>query len=335
MASFHISTKGNLITVTQKQFGKIEINERELQVFEENLIPGLFRPKLLSKRKLIYTAPAGISLEQYIKKNMSIHKFYSILAQVVEITKIVERYHFYLHNLVMESKLIYLKELTGELFFIYEPVKSKSNTVNVFGFLLELVSAIKTEDRKLKEECEETIHFLEDTEHYRINEIEQFIARRYPQIYQQIIRSSVEEADTMSGDGIRHLKQEEGTVLLELEEEGTMLLMEEEGTVLLNRQNMESAHIKRRKSGQIMDICKKEFCIGKDTSSDFMITDNPAISRRHATITNYSGDYLLTDQNSKNHTYVNGVPVLSGSGTPLHSGDIIRLADEEFEFYLS
>lgn len=69
-------------------------------------------------------------------------------------------------------------------------------------------------------------------------------------------------------------------------EEKTVLLAsqnDDEETVLLE-QNREIAFIKRIKTNEIIIINKNEFLLGKASTCDFVISNNPAISRQHAKI---------------------------------------------------
>ena len=84
MAKYSISAQKNLIKITQKSMKKLPVNERERAVFQENLLPGLFRPAMEGKHRIIYTAPQSVSLSRYIRKGLNVHRFYSIVAQVVE-----------------------------------------------------------------------------------------------------------------------------------------------------------------------------------------------------------------------------------------------------------
>ena len=90
MVKYSISAHKNLIKITQKSMKKLPVNERELAVFQENLLPGLFRPAMEGKHRIIYTAPQSVSLSRYIRKGLNVHRFYSIVAQVVEMIKKIE-----------------------------------------------------------------------------------------------------------------------------------------------------------------------------------------------------------------------------------------------------
>lgn len=56
------------------------------------------------------------------------------------------------------------------------------------------------------------------------------------------------------------------------------------------------------------------------------------VSRSHADIISRSGRYFIMDLNSKNRTFVNGMPIPAQQEVEIHNGDAIRLANEEFEF---
>lgn len=339
VAKFKTIVKGNLVVIRKKQRGKEQINDRELQIFEENLIPGLFRPKL-EKNKLIYTAPLGTSLEKYIKTNLTIHKLYSVVAQITELVKRIEKFNFNKDKLVLDIKLIYVKEMTGEIFVIYEPIVNKKDTVNLFAFLEELMEMIHSENRTLLEECRQFASFLSNPEHFKVDDIEAFILQHYPQIYQQILRADTGKSGFMTASKLSYQNHyhppeansgEVGTTLL-TEEQGTTLLSEEEGTTLL--QNLVSARLVRRSNGEEKEIHDNDFHIGKGIDADYCVAGNNAISREHAIIYYVDGEFKIQDANSTNHSYVNGIMVQDGMKELLHNGDVIKLANEEFDFYI-
>ncbi len=92
----------------------------------------------------------------------------------------------------------------------------------------------------------------------------------------------------------------------------------------------------RRRTGQSMLMNKDLFRIGSEASFvDLFIGDNPAIGSCHANIYERGGAYYIADQNSVNHTYVNGKMVQPGQMVQLMSGSLITLADEDFDFIVS
>ena len=91
---------------------------------------------------------------------------------------------------------------------------------------------------------------------------------------------------------------------------------------------------KKTQQNQVFDVEPLPFTIGKLEGYADAVINVPAISRLHARI--YAGDsngtYQIEDLNSTNGTFVNEQQILPYTKVPLHEGDVIRLADEEFEF---
>lgn len=89
----------------------------------------------------------------------------------------------------------------------------------------------------------------------------------------------------------------------------------------------------RRKNGEKITINKSEFTIGKDSLNiDFRIVDNSAVSRRHATIKKQGASVIIEDNNSTNGTLVNGRKIGKGQTAIIRNGDVIALANEEFDY---
>ena len=86
------------------------------------------------------------------------------------------------------------------------------------------------------------------------------------------------------------------------------------------------------RKGTQVPIDSIEFVIGKKRDAvDFAIEDNRLISRVHAAIQVSGKGCRIIDLKSSNGTYVNDLPVPE-SGLMLQSGDLVRLANEEFVF---
>lgn len=111
-----------------------------------------------------------------------------------------------------------------------------------------------------------------------------------------------------------------------------------ETTVLTAAQNpnkMIAPHLIRKKNNEKISLNKPVFRVGKERSYvDYLIGDNTAISRSHANFITREGEYFVIDTNSTNHTFVNGTMIQSNVETTITHGDIIRLANEDFEFRL-
>lgn len=81
-----------------------------------------------------------------------------------------------------------------------------------------------------------------------------------------------------------------------------------------------------------LPIDRENMLIGKKQELvDGVIPFNPKISRKHCRITCENGVYFISDEGSANGTFVNGARVAQGQRCQINKGDIIRLANSDFQ----
>ena len=79
-------------------------------------------------------------------------------------------------------------------------------------------------------------------------------------------------------------------------------------------------------------VTKDEFVIGKKAEiCDGVIGFNKMISRSHCRINRIGSQYTITDLQSANGTYVNRIRLQPNQPHPIRNGDIIRLANSDFQ----
>ena len=79
-------------------------------------------------------------------------------------------------------------------------------------------------------------------------------------------------------------------------------------------------------------VTKDEFVIGKKADlCDGVIGFNKMISRSHCRINKRGSQYTITDLQSANGTYVNKVKLQPNQPHPINNGDVIRLANSDFQ----
>lgn len=79
-------------------------------------------------------------------------------------------------------------------------------------------------------------------------------------------------------------------------------------------------------------IDKDDAVIGKKQELvDLVIPFNKMISRKHCRVTNMNGIYYINDEGSANGTFVNGIRLNPGQKIQMNRGDVIRLADSDFQ----
>lgn len=92
-------------------------------------------------------------------------------------------------------------------------------------------------------------------------------------------------------------------------------------------------YLVREKTKEKISISQDVFRLGKSAQDcDYAILDNAAISRKHAEIVKQEKEYFIVDLGSTNKTYVDNNVVMRHK--QITSGSKIRLANEEFTFYV-
>lgn len=78
-------------------------------------------------------------------------------------------------------------------------------------------------------------------------------------------------------------------------------------------------------------INKPDYTIGKKETNDGIVDFNKMISRVHCRIIRNGNSFSILDQQSANGTFVNGVRLAPAQPCVLHNGDIVRLANSDFQ----
>jgi hypothetical protein len=112
---------------------------------------------------------------------------------------------------------------------------------------------------------------------------------------------------------------------------------EPDGTVLFDmpQARASSPHMARARNNERIPINKPLFRFGRSGAyADYVVGDNKYIGAAHCHILSRDGEYFVIDDNSKNHTYVDGAMIPGSTEFKINHGTKIRMADEEFEFRL-
>ena len=97
---------------------------------------------------------------------------------------------------------------------------------------------------------------------------------------------------------VMEMEEDDETVFVPMDED-----YDDDRTVIVPEGIPGFVMIKRLKTGEIIKVAQDEFFIGKQVGNDYIIGNNPTISRRHARIFRQGDDFWLEDLNSSNHIY--------------------------------
>lgn len=369
-SKFKVKSKDSKITIKSKLDKDESINQREVDILNSKVIRGIMKPTVEGSRKISYLSPAGVTLEEYLGSGISKNDFFLVFAQILEVVKSVDRNSFNINNLVMNLKYTFINKQTKEVHFIYQPIMSQRISANLASFLYDVAYNTKLALNEDVKPINELLAYIRGLNVVAVLPLENYILKVYPQIYKQVKRQKPGQSEALVGSDVYYRRNEwdekkrkitddkptsllsdydEPTSLLNDEDEATSLLMadDDDATSLLNDDDEATSllgdnssfqrfpYLIRKNTFDRIDINKPVFRIGKEKSYvDYFIGDNNTISRLHADIISRDNRYYLKDNNSTNHSYINGSMVQGNQEAELFDGAVVTLSNEDFEFHI-
>lgn len=347
MRKLKVIHKNGQLYIKKKLSKNEQINLREIQVLQENIIRGLMRPSFDGKKIVMYSAPDGISLHNYLKNVVTKNDFFIIFTQIIEAFNKIDKYKLNITNIVLNTNYIFINLFTKEVQFIYQPIFSTNISINLFSILYDILFQVKIDPNENLKEINLLNDSLRNMQYFSPLDIQECILKIYPSVYNQIKRESgiKKQEFTIKKDlNETTILDEEETTILEDEayettllndfEETTLLDNNFEETTLLKNETIKNFHIIRLKTFEIITINKPLFKIGKDAMEVDCFIDNPVISRKHAHIIFDNNIIYLRDNNSTNGTFINGEKIKGDFEVQVNEGDIITLGNEDFEVHI-
>lgn len=304
-----------------------------------------------------FNITSKISLRQFIKGGISRTQFVKILTSMGRLFQACEEYMLELSALLLDLDYLYINVTTLEISAICIPIihpeVARLPELFLKGFISEVIYAEE-------EDLGYPARILN-----RINRSDPFSPadllidlNRLQQVEEEPERSSAppkavqvqQKSKARSFFGLFRRKTEpepwsartlpDKSKILDFGE--TCTLTDEAkngGTTLLSGANSvdakKRAYLLRVKTEERVLIDQRYFRIGSErTYAHFCIEDNPAISRSHADINEREGRYFIVDNNSTNHTYLDGEQLLSGQEYPIDPKSEILLADERIKLQI-
>lgn len=305
MATNKIKKKKNGTTVIWKRLPKDYMTKNDIYLLEDKDIRGLFFPTEIKRKTIVYQMPKVESLEEYLKREITVYQFYAVIVQVLEIVKSAEICGVPQENIIYQPNLIFVKKMTEEVCFLYLRELRPGMNGNPFQLIRQLRGMVATTDRKAIKEFNKFFKYIEGNAQMTVQVVETYILENYPQIYQQIERIDVCKLNKADVGYIGDRKN-------------------------INHKSESSMwKLVKEVSGQEVIVNKTKYCIGKSTDND-LVLDSGAVSRHHAILYRQETELFVEDLGSTNHTYINGQLLVGHVKGKLNGGDQLRIANIVF-----
>lgn len=252
-------------------------------------------------RVLAYTIPATLPLSQFLKKQLYKGEFLAILSNIMNQLLFFEDQGMPLKKVLLNTKYMYIELSNLHVQLIYMPIEKEFADCNVCEFVQNFISKIRFADMQCVNCVDQILHYLDSRMMFSLREFFTFIIE-------------LQKEDILKDD-------------IDFGEDETSVLQQ------MTYKNI-TPYLVRSRTNALIPIEKKEFLVGKTAECDYQINDNRKISRLHCTFRISNGECYIRDENSTNHTYVNGKMIQPGFDVMLKNDDYIRMADEEFKYWV-
>lgn len=287
----------------------------EVGMLVNNQIDGLIPVVQKQDGELLYQTQGLINWKEFLQQKPSQRQLLEIVAKMIQTMCGLEDYMLEPNQIVFEEERVYIDPKTLEPFLCYIPSEIEKHAfwggLKGLGMLLvrdELYDVVQEpKSQNLEEPLEEIQGFAQTTLFEPEESVEEYGETEVFWESQEKARQSKERREDAKRKGIS-----------------------------IRDIQLTKACLKRCKTGEKISIDTNIFKLGKEKDYvNYCILDNPAISRSHADIVRQGDQFFVVDQNSLNHTFVNGVEIAAKQMVALQTGTEIRLADERFEFTIS
>lgn len=313
MATYKIKKKKDETLIICRGIPEGHINLDEVCRIEDKDIEGLYFPSEIKKKSVTYRMPVVISLEEFLKKEITIYQFYAIVVQLLEMSKKIECSGIQRENISYHPSLIFIKEMTEEMCFLYIKQITPGSNGNPFLLMRQMRSLIASTDRKTMKEFNAFASYIDQFNHLTIPIIESYIMEHYPQIYQQIERIDISKMQNHNRENERKNNSIKQSNVYRGDEcinnVWKLIALDTHQTAVVN---------------------KNPYRIGKSSDND-LILNSGAVSRHHAILHTKSNELFVEDLGSTNHTYINGQIINSHETRKINEGDRLQVANVLFE----
>lgn len=251
-------------------------------------------------RVLAYKIPATLPLSQFMRKQLYKAEFLSMIGNIMKQLLYLEDSKLPLKKVLLNTKYMYIDLATMEIQLVYMPIEKEFVDCNICEFIQTFISKLRFADMQSVKCVEEILHYLDSKMMFSIRDFYNFILA---------LEEDAILNDDVSGNG-------ETTVLSQMAYKNIV------------------PYLVRVKTKELIPIEKKEFVIGKASECDYIVVDNKRVSRNHCTLKISNGECYIRDNESTNHTYINGKLIQPGFDVMLNNDDYIRLGDEEFKYWV-
>ena len=252
--------------------------------------------KVMGKECFKYNIQGFTTIKEYISKDISKDKFITMLLNIINTIRKLQFRGVKLKNIILKPEQIFINKNNLKIKMICIPISNKNIDRTLKELLKEIILSAEFDYNENCKYVRDILRFVEE------NDCNDFV------VLQDGIEKCLDDSN-----------KEQSNVPKKTE-----------------KREKQQAYLIRLSTDERINIDKPIFRIGKvKHNADYKITNNTAVSRKHAEIIKKNNEYFILDVGSTNHTFINGDRIEEKKEIPLEDGDIIKLGNEEFKIFFN
>ncbi len=325
-----------------------QIDEAALRKINSMEIPCLLKVNVLKRKqsfRLIYNVTGLESLKSILQNKFTKEGFVTILREMLRLFQLLSWKYMEFSKINFDLDSIFVNPYDFSLYFIYIPICGWNNEVTEGELLRSIAEKCQCSPGE-GALCRKTIcRYLQTHTSVSLVEFENLLLKKtetksLPE--QNPVSKTVKITDIRTEKECPFCKRtiEQDSIFCAYcgerltDERGNFGSESFIGTVCIGVGKC-GPYMVRSSTGEQITIPQTPFGIGRDRKlCSYCIKGNMMIGRKHAELTIDGGRYFLRDNNSVNHTYVDGQRIDAGKQVELFNGTRFQLANEEFVFFI-
>lgn len=251
---YKIINTNEMTYVIYKQRNMLDVNQKELSILEHNMIPGLMNAQWTSPYEMQYIVPKSTTLKKFLS-NGEFNNAISIINSTICLIKEVNRYNLITNQLILDLDFVFVNDVSGDLYYIYEPYRKKRTNNEYNLFFVEILKTIKVRKSIYSDEVKSLKDFV--IKNNDLDEIYNYI-RKMPSLNYdscESIDASVSEENSIE----KLVKRDSSKALILNKGENTIGRMEDNTCVIKDSKKVSRYHaiINIKDGAYIKDVGSK------------------------------------------------------------------------------
>lgn len=259
--------------------------------------------KVMDKECFKYDIQGFTTIKEYISKDISKDKFVTMLLNLISTIRKLQFRGIKLKNIILKPAQIFINKNNLKVKMICIPISNRNTDRTLKELLKEIILSAEFDYNENCKYVRDILRFVEE------NDCNDLV----------VLQDGIEKYLDNSEKDHKNVPKKIEKVEQPLE-----------------KSKKQQVYLIRLSTDERINIDKPIFRIGKDKhNADYKITNNTAVSRKHAEIIKKNNEYFILDVGSTNHTFINGDRIEEKKEIPLEDGDIIKLGNEEFKIFFN